>query len=166
MHTTVYFKVPSWFPGHKEPPPPAYPFPTSLIGIQNDTFKCATSRVQHATSKNIVLIKRYTYPYFCLFGHKFGELLKINHNLTRVKLILFLLLREIVQLTYYTITYKSRLTQKKLYKKNDAIFSIYGRNGIKPWHFFEFSLGPFEVVEAEGGRLVKEANFEAEFFFY
>ena len=28
--------------------------------------------------------------------------------------------------------------------------------------FFEFSLGPFEVVEAEGGRLVKEANFEAE----
>ena len=30
----------------------------------------------------------------------------------------------------YTITYKSRLTQKKLYKKTDAIFSIYGRNGI------------------------------------
>ena len=26
----------------------------------------------------------------------------------------------------HTITYKSRLTQKKLYKKNDAIFSIYG----------------------------------------
>ena len=26
----------------------------------------------------------------------------------------------------YTITYKSRLTQKKLYKKTDAIFSIYG----------------------------------------
>ena len=25
-----------------------------------------------------------------------------------------------------TITYKSRLTQKKLYKKTDAIFSIYG----------------------------------------
>ena len=32
----------------------------------------------------------------------------------------------------YTITYKSRLTQKKLYKKTDAIFSIYGRNGINP----------------------------------
>ena len=31
--------------------------------------------------------------------------------------------------------------------------------------FFEFSLGPFEVVEAEGGRLVKEADFEAEKFF-
>ena len=31
--------------------------------------------------------------------------------------------------------------------------------------FFEFSLGPFEVVEAEGGRLVKEADFEAEIFF-
>ena len=26
----------------------------------------------------------------------------------------------------HTITYKSRLTQKKLYKKTDAIFSIYG----------------------------------------
>ena len=63
------------------------------------------------------------------------------------------------KIPFYTITYKSRLTQKKLYKKTDAIFSIYGRNGIKPWHFFfEFSLGPFEVVEAEGGRLVKEAN--------
>ena len=32
----------------------------------------------------------------------------------------------------YTITYKSRLTQKKLHKKNDAIFSIYGKNGINP----------------------------------
>ena len=27
---------------------------------------------------------------------------------------------------FYTITYKSRLTQKKLHKKTDAIFSIYG----------------------------------------
>ena len=35
-----------------------------------------------------------------------------------------------------TTTYKSRLTQKKLYKKTDAIFSIYGKNGIIPWHFF------------------------------
>ena len=43
-----------------------------------------------------------------------------------------------VLLTWYlnTITYKSRLTQKKLHKKTDAIFSIYGRNGINPWHFF------------------------------
>ena len=31
--------------------------------------------------------------------------------------------------------------------------------------FFEFSLGPFEVVEAKGGRLVKEADFEAEKIF-
>ena len=31
--------------------------------------------------------------------------------------------------------------------------------------FFEFSLRPFEVVEAEGGCLVKEADFEAENFF-
>ena len=36
----------------------------------------------------------------------------------------------------HTITYKSRLTQKKLHKKTDAIFSIYGKNGIIPWHFF------------------------------
>ena len=28
--------------------------------------------------------------------------------------------------------------------------------------FFKFSLRPFEVVEAKGGRLVKEADFEAE----
>ena len=33
---------------------------------------------------------------------------------------------------YDTITYKFRLTQKKLYKKTNAIFSIYGRNGINP----------------------------------
>ena len=32
----------------------------------------------------------------------------------------------------HTITYKSRLTQKKLHKKTDAIFSIYGKNGIIP----------------------------------
>ena len=36
----------------------------------------------------------------------------------------------------YTITYKSRLTQKKWHKKTDAIFSIYGKNGINPWIFF------------------------------
>ena len=36
----------------------------------------------------------------------------------------------------HTITYKSRLTQKKLHKKTDATFSIYGRNGINPWDFF------------------------------
>jgi len=49
----------------------------------------------------------------------------------------------------HTITYKSRLTQTKLYKKRDAIFSIYERNGIMPWHFFKFSLRPFEVVEVK-----------------
>ena len=36
-----------------------------------------------------------------------------------------------------TITYKSRLTQKKWHKKTDAIFSIHGKNGIIPWHFFQ-----------------------------
>ena len=37
-----------------------------------------------------------------------------------------------------------------------------GKTGFTHDFFFEFSVGPFEVVEAEGGRLVKEANFEAE----
>ena len=36
-----------------------------------------------------------------------------------------------------------------------------GKTGLTHDIFFEFSLGPFEVVEAEGGRLVKEADFEA-----
>ena len=31
-----------------------------------------------------------------------------------------------------TITYKLSLTQKKLYNKTDAIFSIYRKNGINP----------------------------------
>ena len=37
-----------------------------------------------------------------------------------------------------------------------------GKTGLTHDIFFEFSLGPFEVVEAERGRLVKEADFEAE----
>ena len=41
-----------------------------------------------------------------------------------------------------------------------------GKTGLSHDIFFEFSLRPFEVVEAEGGRLVKEADFEAEKKFY
>ena len=41
-----------------------------------------------------------------------------------------------------------------------------GETGLTQDIFFEFSLGPFEVVKAEGGSLVKEADFEADFFFY
>ena len=37
-----------------------------------------------------------------------------------------------------------------------------GETGLTQDIFFKFSLEPFEVVEAEGGRLVKEADFEAE----
>ena len=44
-------------------------------------------------------------------------------------------LRANVNIYLITITYKSRLTQKKLYKKTDAIFSVYGKKGIIPWHF-------------------------------
>ena len=40
-----------------------------------------------------------------------------------------------------------------------------GKTGLTHDIFFKFSVGPFEVVEAEGGRLVKEANFEAEKIF-
>ena len=40
-----------------------------------------------------------------------------------------------------------------------------GKTGLTHDIFFELSHGPFEVVEAEGGRLVKEADFEAEKFF-
>ena len=64
-----------------------------------------------------------------------------------------------------TITYKSRLTQKKLYKKTMLFLASMGKTGLTHDIFFEFSLGPFEVVEAKGGRLVKEADFEAEIFF-
>ena len=37
-----------------------------------------------------------------------------------------------------------------------------GETGLTHDIFFKSSLRPFEVVEAEGGCLVKEANFEAE----
>ena len=40
-----------------------------------------------------------------------------------------------------------------------------GKTGLTHDIFFKFSVGPFEVVEAEGGCLVKEADFEAEKFF-
>ena len=52
----------------------------------------------------------------------------------------------------YTITYKSRLTQKKLYKKTMLFLASMGETGLTHDIFFEFSLRPFEVVEAEGGR--------------
>ena len=41
-----------------------------------------------------------------------------------------------------------------------------GETGLPHDIFFKFLLWPFEVVEAEGGRLVKEADFEAEKKFY
>ena len=62
----------------------------------------------------------------------------------------------------HTITYKSRLTQKKLYNKPMLFLASMGETGLSHDIFFKFSLWPFEVIEAEGGRLVKEADFEAE----
>ena len=37
-----------------------------------------------------------------------------------------------------------------------------GKTGLTHDIFFKISVGPFEVIEAKGGRLVKEADFEAE----
>ena len=37
-----------------------------------------------------------------------------------------------------------------------------GETGLTHYIFFKFSLGPFEVIETEGRRLVKKADFEAE----
>ena len=54
---------------------------------------------------------------------------------------------------------------KKLYKKTMLFLASMGETGLTHDIFFEFSLRPFEVVEAEGGRLVKEADFEAEKIF-
>ena len=48
-----------------------------------------------------------------------------------------------------TTTYKSRLTQKKMYKNTDAIFSIYGKTGLSHDIFFKSSVEPFEVIEVE-----------------
>jgi hypothetical protein len=56
----------------------------------------------------------------------------------------------------HTITYKSRLTQKKLHKKTDAIFSIYGKNGIIPWHFFWILSWAFQ---GRWGRMKMEVEF-------
>ena len=52
-----------------------------------------------------------------------------------------------------------------LQKKPMLFLASMWETGLTHDIFFEFSLGPFEVVEAEGGRLVKEADFEAEIFF-
>ena len=56
--------------------------------------------------------------------------------------------------------------QKNCTKKPMLFLASLGETGLTHDIFFQFSLRPFEVVEAEGGRLVKEADFEAEIFFY
>ena len=55
---------------------------------------------------------------------------------------------------------------KNYTKKKMLFLASMGETGLIHDIFFEFSPGPFEVVEAEGGRLVKEADSEAEIFFY
>ena len=51
---------------------------------------------------------------------------------------------------YHTITYKSRLTQKKIAQKKPMLFlASMGKTGLCHDIFFKFSLRPFEVVEVE-----------------
>ena len=49
----------------------------------------------------------------------------------------------------YTITYKSRLTQKNCTKKPMLFLASMGKTGLCHDIFFKFSLRPFEVVEVE-----------------
>ena len=52
---------------------------------------------------------------------------------------------------------------KNCTKKQMLFLASMGETRLTNDIFFDFSLGPFKVVEAdEGGRLVKEADFEAE----
>ena len=52
-----------------------------------------------------------------------------------------------------------------MFKKPMLFLASMGETGLTMTFFFEFSLRPFEVVETEGGRQVKEGDFEAEIFF-
>ena len=49
-----------------------------------------------------------------------------------------------------TITYKSRLTPKKMAQKKRCYFLAFmGKTGLSHDIFFKFSVGPFEVVEVK-----------------
>ena len=61
---------------------------------------------------------------------------------------------------FIQITYKSRLTQTKLHKKNDAIFSIYGKNGIMPWHFFLKVQEWFQNFEVAASKFRGQFSFD------
>ena len=57
---------------------------------------------------------------------------------------------SLISETLYTITYKSRLTQKKNCTKKPMVFLVsMGKTGLSHDIFFEFSVRPFEVVEVE-----------------
>ena len=51
--------------------------------------------------------------------------------------------------TYYTITQKSRLTQKKWKKKPMLCLASMEETGLSHDIFFKFSLGPFEVAASK-----------------
>ena len=64
-------------------------------------------------------------------------------------------------LTHYHLQVEAN-SKKNCTKKPMLFLASMGKTGLTHDIFFKFSVGPFEVVEAEGGRLVKEADFEAE----
>ena len=57
---------------------------------------------------------------------------------------------------------KVQANPKNMQKNPMLFFASMGETGLSHDIFFKFSLGPFEVAEAEGGRLVKEDDFEGE----
>ena len=55
----------------------------------------------------------------------------------------------LVPTTLVTITYKSRLTPKKLYKKTKLFLASMGEMGLSHDILLKFSLWPYEVVEVK-----------------
>ena len=62
-------------------------------------------------------------------------LYKVNHLKKLQKIYLWILHNSSIFKEHYHLEVQAN-PQKKLDKKPDAIFSIYGRNGINPWFFF------------------------------
>ena len=59
-----------------------------------------------------------------------------------------------------TITYKSRLTQKNGTKKPMLFLASMAKTGLTHDFFFEFSVGPFEVVEVVEVERSLSSNFD------
>ena len=83
---------------------------------------------------------------FWVFWHYISSMRQIGSFCPTIVVFLTTLLKTDCLYVHYHLQVQAN-QKKKLYKKTNAIFSIYGKNWIIPWHFFfEFSLRPFEVV--------------------